>query len=445
MAVRNPVLPRPARALCRAILQRPATLPARAALITVTLAAVTFFLLSYSRHGLAFGSYHIDLDVYRIGGRVWLQGGNLYGRLPATRAGLRLPFTYPPVAAALLAPLSLMPMTMAATTLTLGTIAMLAVLIVMFLRRTAGPTAASPWAVAWLLPPALLLEPVRDTIGFGQINIVLVALVSVDCLAEARRWPRGALTGLAAAIKLTPAMFVLFFLARRDRRAACTAAASFAAVTVAGFAVDWHDSVQYWTSIVFQPGRAGGLGSASNQCIMAVLARAGLSPHSPAGIVTWLALSAVVAAVACRGMQHAFAASDDCLALTLNALAALLISPVSWSHHWVWCVGALVTLTARGITHRSPLALAAAAASLGVFATAPQFWLSHGRNVQLPWAIWQQAVRSSYVLLATLILVLACGLPLAPGSAARAMSRSSRHHAPPDGVSPPVLQPGAGN
>ena len=164
----------------------------------MNLAAVMFFLLSYSHRGVGFGPYHIDLDVYRIGGRAWLRGGNLYDRLPATQSGARLPFTYPPAAAVLLSPLSLVPMPVAATALTLGTVALLAVVIWVFLRRLAGPAAGSPWALAWLLPPALFLEPVRDTLAFGQVNVALMALVSLDCLAAKPRWPRGVLTGLAA-------------------------------------------------------------------------------------------------------------------------------------------------------------------------------------------------------------------------------------------------------
>jgi alpha-1,2-mannosyltransferase len=371
------------------------------------LAAVAFYLLSYSHRGVSFGPYHIDLDVYRLGGRAWLRGGNLYGHLPATRAGARLPFTYPPVAAVLLSPFSLVPMTVAATALTLGTITLLAVVLWVFLRRLAGPTAGSPWALAWLLPPALFLEPVRDTLAFGQVNVVLMALVSLDCLAQTPRWPRGALTGLAAAVKLTPAAFVLFFLMRRDGRAACTAAVSFAAVTAIGFALAWDDSARYWTGIVFQTGRAGSTQSAFNQSILAVLARAGLGPHTLAGVATWLVVSAVVATVACRGMRRALAASGDCLALSLNAFAALLISPVSWSHHWVWCVPALLTLAALGAAHRLRLPLAAACTGLAIFATAPQLWLPHGQNAELHWAAWQQATGSSYALFAVLILLLA--------------------------------------
>ena len=409
---------RPARTDVAGLPGRPATFVARAALVTVNLAAVTFFLLSYSRRGVGFGPYHIDLDVYRIGARVWLHGGNLYGHLPATRAGVRLPFTYPPVAAILLAPLALVPFPAAATAITLATIALLATVLRVFLRRLAGPAAGSPWALAWLLPPALFLEPVHDTLSFGQINVVLMALVSLDCLAETPRWPRGALTGLAAAVKLTPAAFVLFFLLRGDYRAAARAGLWFAAATAVGFAAAWPDSVRYWTRIVYQPGRAGNPASVSNQCILALLARAGFDPHSATGVAAWLALSAIVVIAASRGMRYALGVSEDCLALVLNAFAALLISPVSWSHHWVWCAPALLTLATLGSRRRSRLALAAAATGLVVFATAPQFWHA-----------WRQATGNSYVLFAALILLAFCG------------TRERNGHAHPAYLYPP-LPPG---
>ena len=245
--------------------------------------------------------------------------------------GPRLPFTYPPIAAVLLSPLSVVPMAVASTVLTLGTIALLGVVFRVFLRRLAGPGGGSLWQLAWLMPAALFLEPVRNTLGFGQINIVLIAMMSLDCLTVAPRWPRGALTGLAAAVKLTPAVFVLFFLLRRDYKAAGTTAASFAAATGVGFLLAWHDSIRYWTDTVLRPGRIGGLSYASNQCLLAVLARAGLHPQTAAATAAWAALSAVVLPVACRGMRRALAASEDCWALSLNAFAALLISPVSWS------------------------------------------------------------------------------------------------------------------
>ena len=392
---------RPPRPAARRL--RPAAL---AALAAANLAAVTFFLLSYHQHGISFGPDRIDLDVYRIGARTWLRGGSLYGRLPPTPAGPRLPFTYPPIAAAALAPLALVPATVAGTVLTLVTIALAAAVLRLFLRRLF----LNPAAAGWLLPAALFLEPVRNTLAFGQVNVILMAMVAFDALAAAPSWPRGVLTGLAAAVKLTPAAFVLFFLLRRDYRAAATAGLSFAAATGLGFALAGRDSVRYWTSIVFQAGRVGQPDYAGNQSLQGVLARAGLSPHSPAGLAAWLVLSLAVLVVAGLGMRRALAAGEPCLALSLNAFAALLISPISWSHHWVWCVPAILTLASLARRHRSRLAAAAAACGLVMFAAAPQWWFPHGAGRELRWAPWEQAAGSSYVLFAAAVLILAaCG------------------------------------
>jgi alpha-1,2-mannosyltransferase len=393
---------------------RPASRWARVALVAVNLAAVAAFLVSYSRHGVGFGPYRIDLGVYRMGGRTWLHGGNLYSQVLVI-PGARLPFTYPPAAAIVLAPLALLPMTVAGTVLTVGSVALLAVVLTVFGRRLAGPASEKLWMAGWLLPAALLLEPVRSELAYGQVDIVLMALVTLDCLTTAPRWPRGALTGLAAAVKLTPAAFVLFFLLRRDYRAAATAGGFFAAATAAAFALAGPDSARYWTATVFQTGRIGGPATAANQCIVAVLARAGLDPHTLPGAAAWLILSAVVVAAAGRGMRHALAAGQDCLALSLNAFAALLISPVSWSHHWVWCAPGLLTLADLGRRHRRRLAGVAAAGGLVLFTAAPQWWLAKFAGPEPSWAPWQQAIGSSYVVSAALVLLLAASGRLTVG------------------------------
>ena len=417
--------PRQAATGFAGLLRRPASRRARVALVAVNLAAVAAFLVSYSRHGVGFGPYRIDLGVYRMGGQTWLHGGDLYRQVLVT-GGLRLPFTYPPVAAVVLAPLALLPVTVASTVLTVGSVTLAGVVLGVFLRRLAGPVvgslraAGSLWAAGWLLPAALLLEPVRSTLAYGQINIVLMALVTLDCLTAAPRWPRGALTGLAAALKLTPAAFVLFFVLRRDYRAAAWAGVSFAAVTAAGFVLAGPDSARYWTAIVFQTGRPGSPATATNQCLQAVLARAGLDPHTLPGAAAWLLLSALVLVAAWRGMRYALAAGQVCLALSLNAFAALLISPVSWSHHWVWCVPALLTLADLARRHRHRLAAAAAAAGLILFTAAPQWWLAKFAGPAPDWTPWQQAIGSSYVFFAALILLLsACGQLTPPTTTTR--------------------------
>jgi alpha-1,2-mannosyltransferase len=334
-------------------------------------------------------AYHLDLDVYRIGGRVWLEGGNLYGSLPPTAQGVRMPFTYPPLAAIILSPLSLIPMRAAGVLVDLGIVAVLALALGPFYRRLG-------WKLVWVLPVALLLEPVRGNLAYGQVDVFLMAMVIADCLSDSPRWPRGLLAGLAAAMKLTPALFILFFLLRRDYRAAATMGATFAAATGLGFLLAPADSARYWTSTLFDVGRIGEPQNATNQSIFGVLARAGLHPGTMPFIYFWLAISLVVLAAACVGMRQALAADDKHLALVLNAFAILLVSPISWSHHWVWALPALLCLA---ISARR-LALA----GLVLFTVGPQCWLPQGGDRELNWAPWQQILGDSYVLCAVAVI-----------------------------------------
>lgn len=334
-------------------------------------------------------AYHLDLDVYRIGGHIWLQGGNLYGTLPSTAMGVRMPFTYPPLAAIILSPLSLIPMRAGGIVVDLAIVAVLALALRPFYRRLG-------WQLSWVLPAALLLEPVRGNLAYGQVDVFLMAMVIADCLTDSPRWPRGSLAGLAAAMKLTPALFIVFFLLRRDYRAAGAMSATFAAASGLGFLLAPADSARYWSGTLFDVGRIGGPQNATNQSIFGVLTRAGLHPGTTPFTCFWLALSVLVVAAACVGMRYALAAGDVYLALVLNAFAILLVSPISWSHHWVWAVPALLCL-----------AISARRLALGgfvLFAVGPQCWLPQGASRELHWAPWQQLLGDSYVLCAVAVI-----------------------------------------
>jgi alpha-1,2-mannosyltransferase len=382
----------------------------RPSLAAANLAAVTFSLLTFSRHGVGFHAYRLDLDVYRIGSLTFLHGGNLYRGLPPTSSGAALPFTYPPFAAVLLSPLAMVPMTVASMMVTLAGITLTGVTLREFTRSLSSrPLPAGPMprvgprlSIWWLLPMALFLEPVHSTLEYGQVNITLLAMVSLDCLRPDPRWPRGTLTGLAAAVKLTPAAFVLFFLLQRDRRAAITAAGSFTAATGAAFALDWHDSVQYWTHVIFGLSRPGNPASPANQSISGLIARAGLDPQAHAGMIAWLTLLAAVIVVTVFGMRRALAAAEPAWALSLNAFAALLISPISWTHHWVWAEPALLVLAVLARRHSWRAGLAAVAAGLVIFAVSPAWLLPPGHDAGL----WEQAAASPYVIFAAGVLLL---------------------------------------
>ncbi len=366
-----------------------------ALLVTVNLAAAAIYFVHVGR-GIGLGGYRLDLDVYRTGARVLLHGGDLYGRLPRLGDGHQLPFTYPPFAALSFIPLTLIGYSAANWLLTAATIAGVAASLRCFTASTPGEAGTRMRRLLpWALPAALLLEPIRSTLTYGQINAVLMALVSADCLTRAPRWPRGIGVGIAAALKLTPAVFVLFFLLRRDLRSAARAGLSFAACTGAGFALAPHDSLRYWTKVAYQPARTGGISFASNQSILGTLARLGLS--NPARAWLWLALCLLVAALAVTGMRGAIQAGRVTHALVLNAAGGLLISPISWSHHWVWAAPALLTYLATTTPDRRRPPTFAVLALL-TFAIAPHWLLPAGGGRELHWSWWQQAAGDSYAL-----------------------------------------------
>jgi len=384
----------------------------------LNLTAVAIYFVSFG-HGIGLGGYHIDLDVYRTGARVLLHGGDLYGRLPRLGDGHELPFTYPPFAALCFVPLALLSYSTANWLLTAVTIACVAASLWCFAASTPG--AAGAWMrrlLPWALPAALLLEPVRSTLAYGQINALLMALITFDCLTRAPRWPRGIGVGIAAAVKLTPGVFLLFFLLRRDLRSAARAGLSFAACTSAAFALAPHDSLRYWTQIAYQPARIGGIAYAANQSILGTLARFGLS--NPARAWLWLVLCLLVAALAVTGMRGALQTGHVTHALLLNAAAGLLISPISWSHHWVWAAPALLTcLCTTSPNRRRPPTLAVLA--LLTFAIAPHWLLLSGDGRELHWAWWQQATGDSYALTALAALTWAAIRSLLPSPIRRGL------------------------
>ncbi|MCE3552111.1 glycosyltransferase 87 family protein [Pseudonocardia sp. RS11V-5] len=278
----------------------------------------------------------IDLQVYRAGGEHVLHHQPLYvgGVL------LDLPFVYPPVAAVLFVPLALLPLPLLKILWTALGVALL----VLVVRRSAALTGAAPAAgtVALLVAAALWLDPVRTTFYLGQINVVLLALVLLDLTGRPSRW-RGAGVGLAAALKLTPLLFVVYLLLVGRRREAAVAVGTFVAATGLGFAVAPAESVQYWLRGTFAAAnRISDVAATSNHSVGGLVART-LGESTPAYLVPAVVLGAAALAVAVRAHRR----GDDLLALTVVGLASAAVAPFAWSHHYVWCVPLLVLLTVR--------------------------------------------------------------------------------------------------
>ncbi|GDY28781.1 membrane protein [Gandjariella thermophila] len=404
---------RPSPAVVRAVGSglRRYRLPLLAVAALGELAAV-YRLLTSGRHGF------IDLDVYRLGVQAWLHGADPYGQLPPTQLGTRLPFIYPPFAAVLLSPLALVPWTVSAiATFTLTTVG-LAVTLYLACRRIwpGGGQWGAVVLAALALPVATWLEPVRETYWFGQVNILLMVLVALDCLVERPRWPRGVLVGVAAAIKLTPAAFLLFFLVRRDVRAAVWTVIGGAAASLVGFLAAPSASVRYWFGGLAGASGVSGSPFATNQTLRGALARLDLPRAEQSAL--WLVLAALVVLAAWMAMRHAVQDGEVVLALGLNATAALLVSPTSWSHHWVWVAPALLAVLAHAVRWRSVGWGAAALAIAVVFSVGAHNFLPEGDGRELHWTPGQQLFGDSYVLLSVALLVSAAAAAVRAGRAA---------------------------
>lgn len=333
-------------------------------------------LLSFAAFWCAQRAAHvsmIDLTVYRAEGATVRAGGDLYA-LRTTEA--HLPTTYPPFAALLFTPLTLLDTADLQTLATAGNLALLVVFVSLSLRLVGHARVESVW---WTSAAAVWCEPVWTTLRYGQVNLLLGALVLWDLTGRpVRRWA-GAGIGIAAAVKLTPALFAVFLLAaglvehaRRGRggpwlRHARGAAVAFTGATLLAAAVLPYDSWRFWSRMVFETGRVGLVEDTANQSLRGVLARLSHSAHPGPW---WIAAAAVVGAL---GLTAAVAAELRGLrawAVAACAVTALLVSPVSWSHHWVWCVPMTLLLATRG--RMSAVATAVAFCSYALW------WVPHG-------------------------------------------------------------------
>jgi alpha-1,2-mannosyltransferase len=349
------------------------------------------------------GTGLIDLRVYRVGGEAWLENVRLYADgFPKPLDGPALPFTYPPIAAVLFSLLALLPWSLAVAVWTTVGLVLLTAVCVISAQHVYGRGAQALLVGLGIAIGALVLEPVYQTLDFGQINLLLTGLVALDCLLPRTKWPRGLLIGFAAAIKLTPAVFVLFFLPRRQWKPVLTTVASFVGFGLLGFALAPTDTKQYWFVSLLDPGRVGGLAYAGNQSIRGVVHRFGLTGLAESA--TWALLSLAVVVLVWLAVVRTRRAGDDLAGLLAVAVGGLLISPVSWSHHWVWIAPGLVLLV--GAARVRPRLWWAAVAPLAVvFVVGPHWLVPKEKDRELQWYWWQHVIGNAYVWIGIAALV----------------------------------------
>ncbi|ATL28655.1 glycosyltransferase 87 family protein [Streptomyces formicae] len=330
-----------------------------------------------------------DTLVYRAEGAAVADGRDLYG---FTVTEWQLPATYPPFAAILFVPTTWLPLGALKAVFLAGNVALLALLVRLSCTLVGLPVRVPLLCAATAV--GLWLEPVFQTVLFGQINLALACLVLWDLTRRPGTLGKGFALGVAAGIKLTPAVFIAYYLLTGRVREGLTALASLAGTVAFGALALPGATVDFFTRRVFETGRVGKAWIVDNQSLQGLVARV---LHEAEPGAAWAVPAALVGVgglwLAAR--VHAGtpgSAPSSARAVLVTALTALLVSPISWSHHWVWCVPLLALLVAEG---RGRLA-----AGVAALFTARTFWLLPHQgdlDLRLPW--WQQPLASPYALL----------------------------------------------
>ena len=297
----------------------------------------------------------VDLTVYRDGGLIVRHVRPYYdprAYAPLYDWGgfspLALKFTYTPFAAVTFAAVSFLPWSVIVDGSVVVNMAALAAALwftfggLGYTDRTAEGRRVRLGATLLAAAATFWLQPVVRTIYLGQINLILMAAILWDLCQPAatasgrRRWWKGAVTGVAAGIKLVPLVFVPYLLVTRRFREAAATVAGFLATVAVGFAVLPHDSSKWWLHGMFMAdgNRTGFMGWAGNQSLRAVVTR--FAGSIAAGQGPWIAAAAVALAAGLTAAYLLDRAGYPVPALLATALTGLLASPVSWDHHWVW-------------------------------------------------------------------------------------------------------------
>lgn len=286
------------------------------------------------------GANFVDLHVYLGGAAALDHPGTLYSYVYADQTpDFPLPFTYPPFAAVVFYPLHLLPFGLVAFLWQLATMAALygAIRISQRLTGAAAGPRGRRLAMAWTAI-TIWIEPLRSTFDYGQVNVLLMTAV-LWAVYTTRWWLSGLLVGAAAGIKLTPAISGVYLAGARRWAAAVFSAVVFVATIGISAAVVGDQARYYFTDLLGDAHRVGPIATSFNQSWRGAISRilghdVGFGPP----LVLALVVTAVLAVLAWRALD----ASDQLGRLIVVELFGLLLSPISWTHHWVWLVPLMI-------------------------------------------------------------------------------------------------------
>ena len=321
--------------------------------------------------------FSLDLRVYRAAASSLIAGRNPYHQY---FTGYHLPFTYPPAALFAFSPFTLGSVhIIEALWWLINGMAVTAILYLGISSSLHLSRTKSLW-IAILFAPLLSLafEPLRTNTSYGQINVVLLLLVVVDLTRMPKRY-NGVLVGIAGAIKLTPLVYLLYFAVKGERRSLCRSLLVFVGIGAMLFLAVPLESRTYWIHQIFDPARTGPIGGRRNQSWYGLLHRWPFSPHW--AVLPWAILALVTLGATWSLVRRLVSRNRTIDAVVALGMCSELISPVSWSHHWVWII-LIPILLVRGFSGQplvaATMVLLCLVGTIGFYAWNLQGWSERG-------------------------------------------------------------------
>jgi alpha-1,2-mannosyltransferase len=303
--------------------------------------------------------HKIDLNVYRVAG-TWIRHGVFLYQSDFWGIGK---WTYTPFGALVMLPLALIPLTVLIYLWTWLSILCLAV-ILYFSFKNIIPNKHRFLFIIFLIFLGVPLTPVSDTLGLGQINLILGAMAIFDIMwiSNNIRFPKaskryeGFLIGIATAIKLSPGIFIIHYIFTKQYRAAFNA--TMTVFTCWGLAAifTWHNSFYYFKNKIFlHVGNQvhGAQDAYFNQSLWGFFHRHILAQINT--VYPVLALFFFIFGMYMGARLHKV--GEKISSIAVIGLTGLIISPISWQHHAIWVIPALGAIVARNSYHHKLLAI----------------------------------------------------------------------------------------
>ena len=374
--------------------------------------------LYFGQHsGSDFRIYSNDFNVYYFAAREILSGRDPY----QYRLGLWTPYLYPPVLAELITPLALLPLPVAAfiwfviSAISIALAAHLASILSREVLAEHGQVRTEPVSttpgretVVGLVALIVVGRFVLDCFAMGQVNTIVTCLAVAHVYLYWKGRPRlSALAlALAAGIKLTPAILIIYHLAKGRIRFAIASSLMLACVLGASFLVFGRGAISAVAAFRRQTianGQGFDLGYSGNQSIRTAESRALSQPDeartkpfdSASLAVSCILLLGGIVAARRRTVEVAAAAPIFC--------CMIMLSPLAWKAHFIALLLPAAFLAARALTPAR--GLSCRVATLALPATLGLFTLTSRFLIGLPAAEW--ADRHSLILLGALITYLA--------------------------------------